>query len=256
MEDLANMGSASVSLSQFEENICIYKQSASEVELGFYLYAAPMLAAVNTPKLLAVRDNSLYLEHIPNRITLGKLITDKRTFKQLAHIHTSHYQPSFTVKEHTWKMEKTDQALLALDLPKTTQQSIRNLQAVSDELFNHQTLISGDTNDGNWGTRVNGDLVLFDWERFGYGSPAIDLAPLVVGLGSLDDYQAITDRYLPHNPKISTEALSRQLILAKCWLVIEVTNILVQRNKPNASLYINWYRTNVPKWLNSVETAL
>ncbi len=256
MEDLANMGSASVSLSQFEEQLCIHKQNVSEVELGFYLYAARQLLTVNTPKLLAVRDSSLFLERIPNRITLDSLVADQRSFQQLAAIHTSDYQPSFTVKEHSWKPESTEQALSVLDLPKSTQQSIRDIQAMSSQLFHQTTLISGDTNDGNWGTRANGDLVLYDWERFGYGSPAIDLAPLVTGLGSLGDYTSIVERYLRYNSTISIEALSKQLILAKCWLVVEVTNILVVRKKLNASLYINWYRENVPKWLDSVEIAL
>ncbi|EMK6962173.1 choline kinase, partial [Vibrio cholerae] len=117
-------------------------------------------------------------------------------------------------------------------------------------------LISGDTNDGNWGIRQNGELVLFDWERFGYGSPAIDLAPLVQGLGSMDEYASIIERYTQHNSSFAADELTKHLVIAKCWIVIEVINILISRNKPEAAIYIDWYQKNLPAWLGAVENAL
>ena len=127
---------------------------------------------------------------------------------------------------------------------------------MSDVLFNHNTLVSGDTNQGNWGKRDNGQIVLFDWERFGYGSPAIDLAPLVSHMGTLSDYECTVDQYLLHNNMVSREDLIKQLIIAKSWIVVEVTNLLVMRDIPDASKYLEWYRGQLPTWLNSVEDQL
>jgi len=61
-------------------------------------------------------------------------------------------------------------------------------------------LVSGDSNAGNWGKRESGDLVLFDWERFDKGSPAIDLAPLIKGMGTKQMFMALSERYYQLTP--------------------------------------------------------
>ncbi|MEZ8386070.1 choline kinase, partial [Vibrio splendidus] len=55
---------------------------------------------------------------------------------------------------------------------------------------------------------------------------------------------------------IPREELIKQLIIAKSWIVVEVTNILVTRNNPQASKYINWFREQLPTWLASFEGQL
>lgn len=255
-QDLSQMGAARVSIEKFEDEPCIYKQGASSVEIDFYQYAAGKLTDVNTPKLIEVKGNNLVIEFIPHGVMLDELYVNNSTFEQLAHIHNSKYQPNFSVKEHSWKTCSTDLALNILNFPAVTQDSIRTIQGMSFELFNHKGLISGDSNDGNWGVRENGELVLFDWERFGFGSPSIDLAPLVQGLGKTSDYESIIEKYTRHTCELSESTLQRHLILAKVWILVEVTNILHQRNKSSASMYFNWFRENVPTWLATVEKEL
>lgn len=255
-QDLSKMGSALVSLEEYEGVQYIKKQNVSPVEIGFYQFAAKQLVGVNTPKLLKIDGNNLFIEYIPNKITLDELNNNIGTLEQLAHIHQSHYRPSFKVKGHSWSLDATELALETLKFPKVIQDSILSIQSRSEELFEHSGLISGDSNHGNWGTRNNGELVLFDWERFGFGSPAIDLAPLVRGLGDSHDYQSIAEKYASFNSKFSSKLLEKQLLIAKTWILIEVTNILTSRNKPDASIYINWYRANVPTWIESVGKTL
>lgn len=255
-KDLSKMGLAKVSLVELNGEPCIRKQGAGEVEISFYQHAAQHLSGVNSPKLLAVEGNDLFIEHIPHSLTLNELQASTEVYQQLSRIHQSPYSPSFTVKEHGWHAHGTEAALASLNLPQVTQDSLLCIQQHSDALFNHNTLISGDSNEGNWGRRDNGELVLFDWERFGYGSPAIDLAPLVSRMGTLPDYERIVDQYLWHNTLIPREDLIRQLIIAKSWIVVEVTNILVARNNPEASKYIQWYREQIPTWLSLVEGRL
>ncbi|WP_428239549.1 phosphotransferase family protein [Gynuella sp.] len=240
----------------FEGNNCVLKQGASEVEIGFYQSAARLLTGVNTPKLFNVDGCDLCIEHIPNGITLKDLQSNPQTFKQLANLHNFQYTPVFPVKVHKWETAATEQALKILALSSEANATIESIQSISECLFEPLCLISGDTNDGNWGTRLNGELVLFDWERFGYGSPAIDLAPLVNGLGSVTDYDSMIGRYMQHRASLPEAELLRHVIIAKCWIIIEVVNILINRDNPEAGKYLNWYRDNVPQWLGSVKSVL
>lgn len=255
-QDLSKMGAARVTMEAFDGSLCIRKQDASDVEVNFYQYAAPMLEGVNVPKLYKVQKNDLFIELIPNRVTLTELRANSSVFEQLSSIHCSKYNPFFSPKEHYWSVTSTESALEALSLPCSSQNAIVSIQTLSHVLFEHSGLISGDTNDGNWGTRKNGELVLFDWERFGYGSPAIDLAPLVQGLGSIHEYTSIVEQYTQYNSAFTANELTKHLVFAKCWIVIEVVNILISRNKSEASTYIDWYKKNVPSWLGAVENAL
>ncbi|EOB3569292.1 phosphotransferase family protein [Vibrio vulnificus] len=255
-KDLSKMGAAKVSLVNHHGQPCIQKQGASAVEIHFYQHATDKLTGVNTPRLLDVCNDTLYIEQIPHQVTLADLLKNTNTFEQLASIHQTQYRPDFAVKTHRWQAEDTEKALRSLALSNQNANSIRTLQTMSGEIFEHDGLISGDSNEGNWGTRASGELVLFDWERFGLGSPAIDLAPLVHGLGQLTDYHAIASLYRQHNPLLSNDTLVRQLILAKGWLIVEVTNLLVSREKQEAKMYIDWYRKQIPNWLKEVEPVL
>ncbi|MGL5609631.1 MAG: phosphotransferase family protein [Aeromonas veronii] len=251
-EELAKMGGASVNIQLLDGKPCIRKSGASPVERHFYQRAALHLSRLNTPALLKVEGETLFLEQIPHPVTLTQLHHNEQTFAQLANLHTANYQPDFAVKTHGWSLVDTNEALSVLCLPEAVNEKIRHIQQVGHELFEESCLISGDSNEGNWGTRNNGELVLFDWERFGYGSPAIDLAPLVPRMGSLAEYETIIERYLRHNSLLSGDRLLRHLVMAKCWLIIEVTNLLTRREKPQAQQYLEWYRQQVPRWLESV----
>ncbi|WP_441254188.1 phosphotransferase [Aeromonas sp. A600556] len=251
-QELAKMGGASVSIQLLDGKPCIRKSGASPVERHFYQRAALHLSGLNTPTLLKVEGETLFLEQIPHPVTLTQLHHNEQTFAQLASLHNANYQPDFAVKTHGWSLVDTDEALSVLCLPEAVNEKIRHIQQLGHELFEESCLISGDSNEGNWGTRNNGELVLFDWERFGYGSPAIDLAPLVPRMGSLAEYETIIERYLCHSSLLSGDRLLRHLVMAKCWLIIEVTNLLTRREKPQAQQYLEWYRQQVPNWLESV----
>ncbi|TFH89220.1 phosphotransferase family protein [Vibrio ouci] len=255
-QDLSKMGAARVSIETVGGINCVRKEGASEVEMHFYQSAAPNLVGVNTPELLKVDGSHLYIEYIPNRISLMDLRAKSDLFSQLAALHCSEYTPTFAVKKHEWTAFATEEAFKVLNLSGAVESSIKRIQSLSAGIFECKDLISGDTNEGNWGTRDNGDLVLFDWERFGQGSPAIDLAPLVSGLGSIAEYREIVTQYVKHNSAFSETELLKDLIIAKCRIVIEVVNILTSRDNPEQEKYINWYRANISKWLASVEDAL
>lgn len=117
-------------------------------------------------------------------------------------------------------------------------------------------MISGDSNAGNWGQRENGELVLFDWERFSTGHVAIDLAPLIEGMGTFDDYLNVAGKYIECAEKGETTELARDIGLAKAWIVVEVVNILVSRENPQTSKYLDWFRQTLPQWAKSLSAQV
>ncbi|WP_036748160.1 phosphotransferase [Photobacterium galatheae] len=248
------MGHAQVLLKEDHGVPYIEKRHATDVEMHFYLNIAPQLATlgVHTPRLYHcdTENHVLQLEYIPTPVTLEALNEDSRCFRQLAAIHHFSRLPEHPKRLHQWTEQQTVQALRHLQLPGTAEAHLHQLRAQSETLFYPHACLSGDSNAGNWGIRDNGDLVLFDWERFGEGSPAIDLAPLVKGMGDLASYQAIAERYLAHSSLLSKPTLIQHLILAKAWIVVDVVNILKDRNKPDADTYLNWFRQVLPAWLH------
>lgn len=106
------------------------------------------------------------------------------------------------------------------------------------------------------GGEKNGEWVLFDWERFGTGSPAIDLAPLIKGMGSRQSILQLAERYSVHYLHMPARQLATEITLAKAWIVSEVVSLLYDRNKTDFELYLNWYRETLPGWLDEAITVL
>lgn len=248
------MGTAGVSLVHYEGRQCIRKCHASDVEVAFYEEVAPQLTllGVGIPELIACDNGILFLEFVPSPISLKQLIQTPETFKQLSVIHQFTLPQSVPLKVHSWSVQATDKALSNLSLPNYCHQILQSMRSQGQVLFKSSTLISGDSNDGNWGRRHNGELVLFDWERFGYGHPVIDLAPLVKGMGTQAEYEATAARYLYQNPNFELEDLARKLMLAKAWIAVEVVNILVETQNPMRQKYLDWYNATLPDWLEQM----
>src|SRR5579883_2966731 len=60
-----------------------------------------------------------------------------------------------------------------------------------ESIFYTKVAPTGDPNPTNWGLRADGTIVLYDWERFGQATPAIDLAITVPGLGDRAVFQKV-----------------------------------------------------------------
>ncbi|WP_330960944.1 hypothetical protein [Photobacterium sp. 53610] len=260
MTELTQMGHAQVFLKETRGVPYIEKSNATDVEMHFYRNIAPQLTmlGVHTPRLYHcdTKNHVLHLEYIPTPVTLEALHEDPRCFQQLAAIHHFSRHSDHPRCAHQWTEQHTIQALNHLQLSGNAEAHLHQLREQSEGLFYPHACLSGDSNAGNWGIRDNGDLVLFDWERFGEGSPAIDLAPLVKGMGDRMSYQAIADRYLAHSSLLPKQTLLRHLILAKAWIVVDVVNILKDRNKPDTETYLNWFRQVFPAWLKTHSSYL
>ncbi|MFZ4172440.1 phosphotransferase family protein, partial [Enterobacter ludwigii] len=164
--------------------------------------------------------------------------------------------PTWVYHPHSWPEKALEKSLALLRLPDRAAHQMRCFQQAGSVLFRQKCLISGDTNAGNWGRRENGEWVLFDWERFGTGSPAIDLAPLIKGMGSRQSILQLAERYSVHCPHMPARQLATEITLAKAWIVPEVVSLLYDRNNTDFELYLNWYRETLPGWLDEAISVL
>jgi hypothetical protein len=92
---------------------------------------------------------------------------------------------------------------------------LEGIRQRSSHLFDPSSIISGDPNPANWGRRVNGTPVLFDWERCTLASPAIDLGIIVPGLGSQAAFESVSHAYSGNLD------LAPDIAAAKLWSVTE-----------------------------------
>lgn len=258
--DLSKMGTANVALASdnFGHQV-VEKFPVGEVEFAFYQHAATELnqAEIATPKLLSVDDDlrKLRMEYIPHQVEQAYVTSDD-ALAMLGRLHRYPVNSEWLYHTHLWSELALEKFLILLALPEKSAQQPRHFQQCSDVLFGYQSLVSGDSNAGNWGRRDNGDLVLFDWERFGKGSPAIDLVPLVKGMGTKQAFIDLAERYCRLYFFNNHNWLAREIAISKAWIVTEVVVLLDERQKAALPLYLKWYKGHLPGWLDSVVRML
>lgn len=258
--DLSKMGTAKVVLNVSDcGHTVIEKYPVGEVEYSFYHYAATELnqAGIATPTLFSSDASlrKLRMEYIPHKVEQVD-VADDDAIVMLGRLHSFPANSEWRYHTHLWSELALEKSLILLALPDKSAQQLRLLQKCSDVLFGYQSLISGDSNAGNWGRRENGDLVLFDWERFGKGSPAIDLAPLIKGMGTKQMFIDMAERYCQLSFHDDLNALAREIAIAKAWIVTEVIVLLDERQKAAFPSYLSWYREHLPDWLDDVVKML
>lgn len=257
--DLSKMGTASVALNIIDGHRVIEKCPVGDVEYGFYQNAATELnhAGVATPKILYADSTrcKLRMEYIPHSVDQTD-ITKPEFVMMLGYLHRYPVNSEWLFHTHSWSDTALEKSLMLLALPEKNALQFRRFQQCSKALFSAKSLVSGDSNAGNWGRRDNGDLVLFDWERFGMASPAIDLAPLIKGMGTKQKFIELAEYYCQLTHCHRHLELSREIAIAKAWIVSEVIVLLNDRKKSIFPLYLNWYKEHLPGWINSIVKML
>lgn len=258
--DLSRMGSAKVTLNISDCNhTVIEKCPVGDVEFSFYQNAATALnqAEIATPKLWSAdaKLRKLSMEYIPHQVEQAAVANDD-AIAMLGRLHRYPVNAEWLYHTHLWSEIALEKSCMLLALPEKSARQLRRFWQCSDALFGYQSLISGDSNAGNWGRRENGDLVLFDWERFGKGSPAIDLAPLIKGMGTKQTFIDLAERYCQLSGQRNFNALAREIAIAKAWIVTEVMVLLHERQKTAFPLYCSWYKEHLPGWLDNTVKIL
>src|SRR5262249_43410052 len=92
-------------------------------------------------------------------------------------------------------------------------------------LFTPTCVIAGDPNATNWGIRANGTVVLFDWDRVGYGIPAHDVVVVMPQPGWPTFYQQIAAAYLGQDEDADAVAhLTHAMALGKVQVLVDYVN--------------------------------
>lgn len=239
---LGGMGGGAVWRVRFARAAVIVKRSASPVETYVYGTLSDVFAAqgVSIPAMYwsaqeaGAGDFWLVMEDIPRALPSARRGADADVMALLRNLHQlprervslppGAYAPA-------WPEEMTDAALSLFpdEQRKRLAGLLEAVRAAALPLFAPDCLISGDPNPLNWGLRDDGAVVLFDWERFTFGTPALDLAIVVPGLGQRNDYVSIAERYLGHGVTVAGAGeLAGQIQAAKVWSVVEFLSQVAQ----------------------------
>jgi hypothetical protein len=141
-----------------------------------------------------------------------------------------------------WSDDMTE-AAVAAEQARGVRGRLLSIRERTQGLFTPLCCISGDPNPTNWGLREDGTVVLFDWERFGKGSPSLDIAISMPGLPSPDgqlEYQ-VASRYLEHwtadygEPLTSIESLAIDIRRAKVWSIVEFLGARAEGRLPESA---------------------
>jgi thiamine kinase-like enzyme len=175
------------------------------------------------------------MEYIPHSLPQNQWIRNMEQVETLFALHHCTWGKQKPAVEDPfrpgWTEDMTNTVLGCFARSMKAQVLLERLRK-AQTLWQHMNFlccITGDPNPTNWCVRDDGKLVLVDWERFGYGTPAVDLAILMPGLGSQDgslerwlatEYVKCWLREEGFAP-ISVEVLQAQIRLAKLWSAVE-----------------------------------
>ncbi|RJS93033.1 phosphotransferase family protein [Salinisphaera sp. Q1T1-3] len=257
----AGMGRADVRLAGQGPRRRVRKTGASAVELAFYRDVAPRRVAyrVRTPRLhhCHAETGELELEYVPGKI--DRQADRPAMIAQLARLHDA---PCLidTAFRAAWPATLTARAVDLFRLSRPDAARLFRLQTGAASLFEARGMICGDSNPGNWARRLGtaSTLVQFDWERAGYGHPAIDLAPLAYGLPDAATTDALAATYIAQRSVAPGDAdcLSIRIRIACAWLICEVITTLADRDHALFEHYRRGYGQQLPAWLADVTATL
>lgn len=226
----------------------VVKSGARPAEARFYRTVMPVLkecgVAVPEPKWLA-RDGDgvwwLILEDVPQPLPRKRWVADREVLAMLKRLHaTPHFRIPLSSEDFfrpRWT-RAMDEAVLSYFGAETTTnltELLGEMREAHRHIFLPRCPISGDPNPTNWGLRADGSLVLYDWERFGMGTPALDLAITIPGLGNEDTFTRVASAYLRAGEEndggaiaervesfpSTVGALANEIAAAKVWSVVE-----------------------------------
>lgn len=243
----------------------VVKAAPLPKELLFYQAIAPRLNAqdIATPQLLWADTSSqtawFVLEDIPIPLPRTRWQADPDVLTLLKRLHNATLDsvplPLF-VPAWTDALTHTALTLLPISHRSSTKQILHTLQMQSQHLFRTQCWISGDPNPLNWGIRQDGTVVLYDWERFGRGTPALDLAITVPGLGNWPAFEQVARQYVDAQPSAYTDGitiatLTREIAYAKVWNVVEFL-AMVSAGEVEQTEGVLALVQQLPEWLDTI----
>lgn len=234
----------------------ILKIDAHPRERRVYTTCATRLAAagVPIPDLLLARtiDSTdwLVLEHIPRPLPRERWLADPAVLGVLGRLHDAAgvFDDLDDPFRPVWPTAANEAAasLLGPSLPGGFEH-LERLRAEATPWLGGPTPISGDPNPRNWGVRMDGQPVLFDWERAGVGHGVVDLAITIPGLPS----SAAAHRVLAARPGAGhvppSSEMTRGMLLAKAWTIVELLAASTDTDELGSTQ--SWLEAEAGPWL-------
>jgi aminoglycoside phosphotransferase (APT) family kinase protein len=231
VEPLPGLGGRPVARASGPNGAVVVKQDPHPREVAFYRDVAPLLEpGISVPRAVVVDERSLVLEHVAEPLPRDRWLADTSMMRSLAAVHRSSaardrladpFRPSWTPDLTAAAVDRLDP-----DDRGATARAVDRLSHEAERWLSGEALVSGDPNPLNWGQRLDGTLVLFDWERAGVATPAVDVAITVPGLPTRDQLEIAATAYLAvqHRDHVhwSHDDFTRGLAVAKTWTFVEL----------------------------------
>jgi hypothetical protein len=234
------------------EGSCVLKLDPHEIEQRFYTRFAVEVsdAGLGVPHLLGhTQDEYLLLERVDTHLEPN--IEPQTLVAELHQFHTTVAVPRDDVLfQPQWPADLTSKALERLNVSDPAiWRRAEECQIIALDAGASERVISGDPNPSNWGRRERGQLVLFDWERFGIGQPELDVAIVMRGLPSRGEIEAVAGPYSALSGRGSPEETYQKLVAWKLWTVLE---FVTEPQSPARERTTQWLALNFGQWIGSV----
>jgi aminoglycoside phosphotransferase (APT) family kinase protein len=234
------------------EGSCVLKLDPHEIEQKFYTRFAVEVSesGLGVPRLLGhSQDDYLLLERVDT--DLEPNIEPQTLVEELHRLHTTVAVPRDDVLfQPQWPSDLTCQALERLNVSdRAIWRRAGECRNTALDAWAPECVISGDPNPSNWGRRERGQLVLFDWERFGVGQPELDVAIVMRGLPSRGEIEAVAGPYSALSGRGSPEETYQKLVAWKLWTVLE---FVTEPQSPARERTTQWLALNFGQWIGSV----
>ncbi len=237
----------------------VLKTAPHPREVRFYRDLAPVLEpGIAVPQAFWCDPGHLLLEHLPEPLTRERWLADPAVMRSLAALHRSEQARSLLDDPFrpAWTPELTAAAVdrIAPVHREATGRALDRLRLEADRWLVGDVLVSADPDPLNWGVRRDGAVVLFDWERIGLATPAVDVAITVPGLPSRDQLELATAAYLGVQDRDmiqwSNEEFTRGLTVVKTWTCVEL--LADDRDLPTLVGLRRTLADGLPGWIGSI----
>lgn len=230
-------------------------------EIRFYREIAPELERQGVPLVrLEWADSQaegewFVVEFIPNPLPRERWRGDTDVMRALHNLHTSVLSTNIQTSglfAPRWDEALTQTALRFFTEADRLRPALQQLQVASQPLFESRCWISGDPNPMNWGVRNDGAVVLFDWERFGRGTPALDIAITLPGLPTAAEFAQAAAVYCRNDvggtDGRKVERFTADLARAKVWNVVEFLGMMHAGGVADTRA-LTWIQEQFPAWV-------
>lgn len=253
---LPGLSPSSVALYRGARGAIVIKRT-NRREAHFYrdLRAVLLARDVDTPRCLFAADlggaSWLGLEYVPRAFPMARFPFDAEVIATLAAIHAMPVADE--EPHHVLDWSDADTRKVAAQFgprQREVEARLRDLQL--QRAAGPDVMVWGDSNPLNWAMRDNGRPVLLDWQRWGRGRGAFDLAGIIPGLGDGDSFRRVADAYASACVARSlavagARELAEEIRRAKAWAVVELLSYpaaggsqLDQTQSAMRSVFADW----------------